>query len=62
MKTGLKYGLVAWLLSLLIMPFVAPLLFRGGNMQAIGSTWLPLSFFCIGLPAFLIGYFKERNQ
>ena len=58
MKKGLVFGLVAWVLSILIMPFLAPLVFHGGDMQAIGRSWVPLSFFIIAVPAFFTGYRK----
>ena len=61
MKKGLIYGVVAWFLSLLIMPFIAPLIFHGGNMEALGSAWVPVSFFLIAVPAFITGYLKSSK-
>jgi len=61
MKKGLLYGAVAWVLSLVLMPFLAPLIFHGGNMESLGRAWVPVSFVIIGIPAFLVGYVKERK-
>jgi hypothetical protein len=62
MKKGLVYGGVAWLISLFLMAFLVPLLFRGGDMEALGQVWLPISFFVVAIPAFVVGYLKERKQ
>jgi len=59
MKKGLTFGIVSWFLSLLIAPFIAPLIFHGADMQALGSKWSVMSLFVIAVPAFIIGYRKS---
>jgi hypothetical protein len=62
MRTGLLYGSCAWVASLIVMPILAPLLFHGANMRAIGQLWVPLSLVVVGLPAFFIGFQQERRR
>jgi hypothetical protein len=62
MKTGFIYAAVAWVVSLVLMPFLAPLVFPGADMQAIGRLWLPLSVPLVALPAFAIGVVRERRR
>lgn len=62
MKKGLTIGIIAWIISLVVMPFIAPILFHGANMEAIGRIWFGLSFLVIGVPAFLFGFMRSRRD
>lgn len=62
MKTGFKYAAIAWVVGLLLMPLIAPLLAPGGDMRALGQLWAPLSLFLVGVPAFAVGFFRQRRR
>jgi hypothetical protein len=62
MKTGVVYAVVAWVLSLVLMSFLAPLVFPGRDMAAIGKLWFSLSIVVVALPAFVIGALRSRKR
>lgn len=59
MKKGCSYGLVAWIVALVLGALLAPLFLHLSDPRAFGQAWAKLAFIFFAIPAFVVGYIKQ---
>jgi hypothetical protein len=62
MLKAILFAVVFIVLGIIVFAFVAPLLFRGANMQQVGAAAFPIIFLVCGAAGFVVGWRKRKKS
>ena len=61
MLKGILFAILFIVLGLIVFAFIAPLIFRGANMQQVGAAAFPVIFLLCGALGFFVGWRKRKK-
>jgi hypothetical protein len=62
MKQGIIWAIVFAAVTLVVFPFIAPLVFRGSNMRQLGAAAFPVLLILGGGAGFMFGLARSRRK
>jgi predicted ABC-type sugar transport system permease subunit len=62
MLKAILFAVVFIVLGMIVFAFVAPLLFRGANMQQVGAAASPIILLVCGALGFFVGWRKRKKS